>query len=83
MKATIRKFGNSRGLIIPKPILEQTGLSENVELVVDDGIILIRNQANEKPRAGWAQASARLAEQEADELIWPEFSNDEDQSLEW
>ena len=83
MKATIRKFGNSRGIIIPKPILEQTGLSEDVELIVDDGTILIKNPVNKYPRAGWAEASARLAEQGDDELVWPEFSNDEDKDLEW
>jgi len=81
MKATIRKFGNSRGIIIPKAVLQQTGLSENVELIVDDNTIVIKPYVNAQLRAGWSEASARLAEQGDDALIWLESSNDEDEGL--
>lgn len=33
------------------------------------------------PREGWAADCARLAEMGDDELIWPEFTNNEDTSL--
>lgn len=41
MKARIVKIGNSRGVRIPKALLEEAGLIENVELSVVDGEIRI------------------------------------------
>ena len=35
MRARVVKIGNSQGIRIPKPILEQTGIMENVELEVE------------------------------------------------
>jgi len=41
MKAKIVKIGNSQGVRIPKPLLEQAGIDGPIELsVVDDGILL-------------------------------------------
>ncbi len=35
------------------------------------------------PRSGWAEDSARLAAEQDDGLVWPEFPNDEDSVLTW
>ncbi len=35
MRAHVVKIGNSQGVRIPKPILEQTGIMEDVELEVE------------------------------------------------
>ena len=53
VKTRIIKIGNSRGIRIPKPMLEQSGLGEEVELTVQRGEIVIRSVAH--PRAGWAE----------------------------
>ena len=34
MRARVIKIGNSQGLRIPKPILEQTGIMDDVEIAV-------------------------------------------------
>jgi antitoxin MazE len=60
MKARIVRIGNSRGVRLPKPLLEQAGLGEEVELLVQEGAILIQSTAT--PRAGWADAARQLAE---------------------
>ena len=60
MKARIVRIGNSRGVRLPKPLIEQAGLGEEVELLVQEGAILI--QATAGTRAGWADAARRLAE---------------------
>ncbi len=61
MRTTARliRIGHSRGIRLPKPLIEAAGLPEDVELEVCDGAIVIRPL--DGPRAGWAEAAARLA----------------------
>ena len=58
--AKLVAIGNSRGVRIPKAMIEQTGLGEEVELEVVDGTIVIRRKR--RPREGWAEAATLLAE---------------------
>jgi antitoxin MazE len=82
MKTTIRKMGNSQGVIIPKPLLAQVGLHDEADMVVEkDCIVLRRPQA--KVREGWAEASQRIAAAGDDALAWPEFANEGDAELKW
>ncbi|MGH7500317.1 MAG: AbrB/MazE/SpoVT family DNA-binding domain-containing protein [Longimicrobiales bacterium] len=67
MKTRIVRIGNSRGIRIPKPLLEQCRLPEEVELAVEDNTIVIR--PGTKPREGWVEAFERMAEQRDDELL--------------
>ena len=82
MKVAIRKMGNSRGILIPKPILAQLGLVDTADLQVRDGVLEIR-ALREHPRAGWAEDAERIAQAGDDELVWPEFSNADDADLAW
>jgi antitoxin MazE len=82
MKVAIRAMGNSRGLLIPKPILEQTGLVDAADLQVVNGVIEIR-PFKRHSREGWATDSLRIAKLEDDVLVWPEFGNSSDSELEW
>ena len=54
MKATIVKIGNSRGVRIPKPVFEQCGFEDEVEMEVHNHELVIRSA--HLPRAGWDQA---------------------------
>jgi antitoxin MazE len=82
MKTVIRRMGNSQGVLIPKPILVQVGMSTEADMTVEDGAIVLRPVAR-RPREGWAEASQRLAESGDDALAWPEFGNAEDEHLQW
>lgn len=82
MQVAIRKMGNSHGILIPKPILLETGLSDTADLVLNKGVIEIR-PIKTNPRAGWAEDSKRIAAAGDDALVWPEFSNDGDAELVW
>lgn len=67
MKTKLIRIGNSRGVRIPKPLLEQAGLEDEVELrVVDDGIII---GAARLPRADWEDAARLLHERGEDGLL--------------
>jgi antitoxin MazE len=82
MQVAIRKMGNSRGVLIPKPILAQLGLEGTADLQVCDGVIEIR-AVRRNPREGWAEDARRLAAQGGDTLVWPELANQGDADLVW
>ena len=67
MRARVVKIGNSQGVRIPKPILEQTGIMEDVELEVEKNQIIIRPVSN--PRDGWEFVFKTMAEEHDDLLI--------------
>lgn len=83
MKSAIRKMGNSHGVIIPKPVLEEIGAKANdpVDVRVKKGKIII-SPVKSDARAGWAEASERLREAGDAGLVWPEFANRGDENLE-
>lgn len=67
MKTKLIRIGNSRGVRIPKPFLEQAGLENEVLLRVDDDGIVI--EPIDKPRAGWSEAARKLHERQEDGLL--------------
>ena len=84
MRVTIRVIGNSKGIVLPKPVLAQAGLEneDGAELSIENGAIVLRKPA--KPsRAGWAEAAKAVAERGDDELVMGKFSNEGDQELSW
>ena len=82
MITEIRRVGNSRGIIIPKLMLEQAGLEKEAEIAVERGAIVLR-KPRRSPRDGRSEASRRIAATEDDKLIWPEFGNQDDGELQW
>jgi len=67
IRARIIKIGNSQGVRIPKPVLEQAGLRGEVEIEVQAGRIVLKPAA--APRAGWAAAFAAMSRAGDDELL--------------
>lgn len=67
MKLRLVRIGNSRGIRLPKPVIEQARLSEEVEVEVRDGSVIITS--SQQPRAGWAQAACEMRERNQDRLI--------------
>lgn len=64
MKARLVRIGNSRGVRLPKPIIEDARLSEDLEIRVIDGAVVITSVG--RPRSGWAEA-ARTARERGDD----------------
>ena len=81
MRTRLVRIGNSRGIRLPKPLIEQAGLSEEVELRVRDGAIVIAPRG--ATRAGWAAAAARLAERGEDGMLEQGGTRFESQEWEW
>ena len=81
MRTPIRKVGNSLGVIIPKAMLAQARLQDEAEMVVEKGVIVLR-KPRKALRAGWSEASSKIAAAGEDALVWPEFGNAGDGKLE-
>lgn len=67
MKTNIVRIGNSKGIRLPKAILEQCRLKDTVELEVEDNRLIIRSV--HAPRNGWDKAFAEMAEKGDDVLL--------------
>ncbi|WP_373064172.1 AbrB/MazE/SpoVT family DNA-binding domain-containing protein [Gemmatimonas sp.] len=82
MKARLVRIGNSRGIRLPKPLIEQAGLTDEVELRMQAGVITIR--AAPGARAGWAEAAKLMRSRDDDRLLDPPVATrfDEDE-WEW
>jgi antitoxin MazE len=80
MKTRLVRIGNSRGVRIPKPLLEQAGLDDEVELrVVEEGIVIAAARA---PRAGW-ESAARLAHERGEAGLLDEPTPTQFDETEW
>lgn len=67
MKARWVRIGNSRGVRLPKPLIEEAGLREEVEVRIRGGAVII--MPSTRPRAGWAEAARRIRQHEDDRLL--------------
>jgi antitoxin MazE len=56
VRGKLVNMGNSRGIILAKPLLEVAGLADQVDIEAAPGVLTIRPSAH--PRAGWAEAAA-------------------------
>jgi antitoxin MazE len=80
MKTRLVRIGNSRGVRIPKPLIEQAGLTDEVEMGLRDGAIVIQPAAT--LRSGWADAAKRMRQLDDDLLLDPPTATNFDEG-EW
>ena len=69
MKAHIVRIGNSKGIRLPKVLLQEAQLGNEVELQAEPGRILISKTA--QPRTGWTEAAQRMRARGEDRLLDP------------
>ena len=78
-KTRIVTIGNSRGIRIPKSLLEQSELGVEVEIRAEPGRLIVSSVR--QVRAGWSDAARRLGAESGDHLIDPpaatEFDRDD------
>jgi antitoxin MazE len=66
-KTRIVKIGNSRGIRVPKVLLDQAQLPDEVELHAEPGRLVV--QATRRPRNGWAKAARAMRDRADDGLL--------------
>ena len=67
IRTRIVKIGNSQGIRIPKPLLEQSGIEAEVEIEVEGDRLILRKA--KRSRFGWDEAFAIMAERKDDVLL--------------
>lgn len=81
VKTRVIRIGNSQGVRIPKTLLEQANLGDEVELEVRDGKVVIRAAAS--PRDNWNAQFSKLAPAQEDDFDL-DFPNEWDENdWEW
>jgi len=67
VRTRLVRIGNSQGIRIPKPVLEQVGLTGEVELTVQAGSLVLAPVRT--ARAGWSDAFRAMAQRGDDALV--------------
>jgi antitoxin MazE len=83
VKTRIVKIGNSQGIRIPKPVLEQLGFVEEVELEILPDQLIVR--LPHVPRQNWEEQFKAMATAGDDQLLDESLSLTEwdEQDWEW
>ena len=78
MRIPIIAIGNSKGIRLPKSILQEYGFQEALELELREGEIVLKPCST--GRAGWEEAFAQYGDGAADDGfldVWPADEGDE------
>ncbi|MDZ7772028.1 MAG: AbrB/MazE/SpoVT family DNA-binding domain-containing protein [Balneolaceae bacterium] len=67
MKTKLIRIGNSQGVRIPKPLIEESGLSGEIEMILRDDEIILRPA--EEIRKNWDEAFEDMARENDDRLL--------------
>lgn len=81
-KTRIVRIGNSRGIRVPKVLLDQAQLPDEVELHAEPGRLVV--QGARRPRMGWAEAARAMSKQgDTDLLDEPTATRFDREEWEW
>ena len=82
MKVSIVSIGNSKGIRIPKSILEQCNFNKEADLEVEHNKLVIK-PVKKKIRGGWANAFKLMHERKEDVLLLDDSLDIEMKNWEW
>ena len=82
MLINIVPIGNSKGIRIPKAILDQCNIENEVDLEVENGKIIIE-PIKGIPRKGWTESLIQMAETGEDQLLLEDTIDIEMEDWEW
>lgn len=81
MKVDLVRIGNSRGIRIPKPVIDQCGLGDTVELLVEeDRLVIVPERL---ARQGWKERFAAAGSSADDPLPLEPLPANEFDDGEW
>jgi antitoxin MazE len=82
MKVSVVRIGNSRGIRIPKAILDQCQVKAEVELEIQDGKIVLDPNVD-TPRGGWDEQFRHMAEEHDDQLLMDDALDVDVEAWDW
>ncbi len=81
MKTKLIPIGNSRGVRLPKLLIEEARLEDEVDITVRGTSIVI--SACTAPRQGWAEAAMKLHAEGGDSILIDQAQNEFDKDWDW
>ena len=78
MRTTVRKIGNSRGVLIPAALLAACRIEDEIELRIEAGCLVI--EPVRVPRTGWFDNFAASKETAT---VWPDVLPGDDRDWAW
>ena len=82
MLVSVIPIGNSKGIRLPKAILDQLNIQDKLELEVEEKQLILK-PINRKPRDGWEDALKEMSLNHEDILLMPEINDSEAFEWEW
>ncbi len=82
MLVSIVPIGNSKGIRLPKAILEQLQIADTVELEIDNQQIILK-PVHLSPRKGWREAFVKMRDRKEDSMLIPEETDSGAFTWEW
>ncbi len=80
MLVSLISIGNSKGIRLPKAILEQLNIHDKLELEIEEKQLILK-PINNKPREGWEESLKQMSSNNEDSLLIPETN--EKGAFEW
>ena len=75
MEVPIIKIGNSKGIRLPKAILEQYQIIDKVEMVLEENQLVLKPM--EVPRKNWEASFQQMNKEKEDQLLIDDVFDDE------
>lgn len=75
MRLSVVSIGNSRGIRIPKAILDKYQIKDSVDVEMRDDALVLKPVRN--PRDGWEEAFRQMHQNGDDKLLVPDVFDDE------
>ena len=80
-KTRIVPIGNSKGIRVPKVLLDHADLPDEVELQAEHGRLIVR--AARAPRSGWAEAAKTMHARGDDQVLDAASNRFDDKEWQW
>ncbi|MFA7615540.1 MAG: AbrB/MazE/SpoVT family DNA-binding domain-containing protein [Moheibacter sp.] len=75
MEVQLINIGNSKGIRLPKAILDEYNISDKIELILEKGRIILKPKSN--PRKGWEKSFKQMHENGDDKLLMDDIFDEE------
>lgn len=75
MEVQVINIGNSKGIRLPKAILEQYNISDKLEIILEKGRIILKPKS--APRKGWEKSFELMHANGDDKLLIDDIFEDE------
>ena len=82
MIVNVVPIGNSKGIRIPKSVLEQCQITREVDMEIENGKIILK-PIRRKSRAGWKEQFIEMNQNQDDNLIIPDVIDIDAEDWEW